>query len=208
MKNVYIFSGLGADKRTFKNIDFSGFDTTFIEWLTPTKNETLENYSLRLTKQIKTEKPILVGLSFGGIVATEVAKHIDTEKIILISSAQTKQEIPFYYQIAGLLKLHKLLPTRLLKYPNFLSYWFFGTNNKLDKQLLSNILQDTDPTFLKWAINKIVTWTNTTKHKNVKHIHGTADRILPMKFTKFDKKIIDGGHFMIVNKADELTKII
>ena len=101
MKKVFIFSGLGADKRVFQYMDFSGFDTTFINWLTPTKNEIIEDYALRLTDQIKTDRPILVGLSFGGIIATEVAKLIDTEKIVLIASAQTRKEIPFYFRLAG-----------------------------------------------------------------------------------------------------------
>ena len=208
MKKVYIFSGLGADRRVFQFINFSGLDTIFINWLTPTENETIEDYALRLTDQIKTDKPILVGLSFGGIIATEVAKLIDTEKIVLIASAQTRKEIPFYFRLAGELRLHRLLPTRLLKQPNFLSNWFFGTENQTDKKLLADILWDTDPIFLKWAIDKIVNWTNATRHKNIRQIHGTSDRILPIFFTKFDVKVSGGGHFMTVNKASELTRLI
>ncbi len=208
MKNIYIFSGLGADERVFKYLDFSGFNVTFIQWIIPINNETIENYAKRLTEQILTEQPILIGLSFGGIVATEVAKLIETEKIILIASAKTQQEIPFYYRFAGRLKIHRLLPTRLLKQPNFLANWFFGTKNKADRKLLSDILHDTDPTFLKWAIDKIVNWTNRVRQKNVHHIHGTADRILPFRFVQCDFKILGGGHFMTVNKADELTQTL
>lgn len=206
MKNIYIFSGLGADERVFRNLDFSGFDVTFIRWISPTNNETIENYAKRLTKQILTENPTLVGLSFGGIVATEVAKLIETEKIILIPSAKTQQEIPFYYRFAGRLKLHKLLPTRLLKYPNFLSYWIFGAESKSDRKMLADILHDTDPKFLKWSIDQIVNWTSQVRHSNLQHIHGTADRILPFCFVECNLKVFGGGHFMTVNKAKELTQ--
>jgi pimeloyl-ACP methyl ester carboxylesterase len=206
MKNIYIFSGLGADERVFKDLDFSGFDVTFIRWTIPKDNVTIENYAKRLIEQILTKRPTLVGLSFGGIIATEVAKLIETDKIILIASAKTRQEIPFYYRFAGQLKLHKLLPTRLLKQPNFLSNWFFGTENEADRKMLADILHDTDPTFLKWAIDKIVNWTNQVRHKNVQHIHGTADRILPFRFVECDLTVFGGGHFMTVNKADELTQ--
>jgi hypothetical protein len=137
-----------------------------------------------------------------------VAKQIDTEKVILIASAKTKNEIPFYYRFAGQLGLHKLLPTRLLKSSNFITNWFFGASSMSDKQLLKQILIDTDPTFLKWAIDKIARWPNQAQIKNIFHIHGTSDRILPLSFVSCDIKIKNGGHLMTLNKADELTNIL
>lgn len=208
MKNLYVFSGLGADKRVFNYLDFSKYNTTFIDWITPFEKETIEAYAKRLTAQITSEKPILIGLSFGGIIAIEVGKIIESEKIILIASAKNKTEIPFYYRFAGFLKLHKLIPTKLMKKSNFFSFWLFGIKNKENKNLLTEILKDTDENFLKWAIDKIVNWKNTTIPKNIKHIHGTADRILPIQFAKSDLQIIDGGHFMTIDKFEELNSVL
>ncbi|HLW32144.1 MAG TPA: alpha/beta hydrolase [Aequorivita sp.] len=207
-KELYIFSGLGADERVFQRLDFSGFSRTYIKWIVPQDTETIENYATRLLDQITTSKPILIGLSFGGLIAVEVAKQIDTEKVILISSAKTKYEIPFYYRLAGQLGLQKLLPTRLLKNSNFITNWFFGTSSSFDKKLLKQILIDTDPTFLKWAIDKVARWTNQTPTNNLFHIHGSGDRILPMSFIKSDAAVRSGGHLIALNKADELNKII
>lgn len=208
MKNVYIFSGLGADKRVFQKMDFSEYNATFVKWISPNKTENIENYVKKLTEQIKHEKPILIRLSFGGIIATEIAKIIETEKIILIASAKNKTEIPNYFRIAGKLNLHKLLPAKLMKMPNFFSFWFFGTENRNEKKILTEILKDTDEKFLKWAIDKIVTWKNEIEHKNIIHIHGTADRILPINFVNCQIKIENGGHFMTLNKAKELDEIV
>jgi pimeloyl-ACP methyl ester carboxylesterase len=207
-KELYIFSGLGADERVFQRLDFSGFSTTFIKWIVPQDKETIENYATRLLDQISTTKPILIGLSFGGLMAIEVAKQIDTERVILIASAKTKKEIPFYYRFAGQLRLHKLLPIRLLKKSNFITYWFFGTSSTFEKQLLKQILIDTDTTFLKWAIDKVARWTNQMQIQNIFHIHGTSDKILPFSFVKCNSKIKDGGHLMTLNKADELNQIL
>lgn len=207
-KELYIFSGLGADERVFQKIDFSNFSTTIIKWIIPLDKETIEYYATRLLDQITTTKPILIGLSFGELMAVEVAKQIETEKVILISSAKTKYEIPFYYRFAGQLGLHKLLPTKLLKSSNFITNWFFGTNSTFDKQLLKQILIDTDPTFLKWAIDKVTHWTNKTQTKNLFHIHGTSDRILPFKFVYSNSTIKNGGHLMTLNKAYELNNIL
>src|SRR6476661_9684487 len=139
-KQVYILSGLGADERVFQKLDLKDFDPIFIKWVEPCKSESLENYSTRIIQQIPTLNPTLIGLSFGGIVAVEIAKQIQTEKVILIASAKTKYEIPFYFRLAGQLKLNKILPTRVLKNSNFLTNWFFGTTSKFDSQLLKQIL--------------------------------------------------------------------
>ena len=208
MENLYIFSGLGADKRVFKYLDFSKYNTNFVDWILPFENESIEDYAKRLTTQITSEKPILIGLSFGGIMAVEVGKIIESKKIILIASAKNKSEIPFYYRLAGFLNLHKLIPPKLMKKSNFMSFWFFGIKSKENKNLLTEILKDTDETFLKWGIDKIANWKNTFNHKNLRHIHGTKDRILPIQFVKSDMKIVDGGHFMTIDKFEELNIVL
>jgi hypothetical protein len=127
----------------------------------------------------------------------------------LIASAKTKKEIPFYYRFAGQLGLHKLIPTGILKSPNFITNWLFGVNTSLDKLILKQILIDTDPAFLKWAIDKVACWKNQTLIKNIFHIHGTSDRILPLRYLiKCNTTIQNGGHLMTLNKSDELNKIV
>lgn len=207
-KEVYIFSGLGADERVFQRLDLSCFSVKFVNWLIPEKNDTIENYATKLLDQITTKKPILIGLSFGGIMAIEVSKQIEVEKVIIISSVKSKYEIPFYYRLAGKARLHKILPFQLLKKSNFVSNWFFGAKTTFDKQLLKKILGDTDIVFLKWAIDKIVRWSNITEIKSVYHIHGTNDNILPIFFINCNMIIRYGGHLMILNKAEEINPIL
>jgi hypothetical protein len=74
IKNLYLFSGLGADKRIFQRLDLSGYAVNYIEWILPLEGETIEQYASRLLCQITAPNPTLIGLSFGGIMAIEVAK--------------------------------------------------------------------------------------------------------------------------------------
>ncbi|TAE51179.1 MAG: hypothetical protein EAZ89_10595 [Bacteroidetes bacterium] len=142
------------------------------------------------------------------MMAMEVAKHMETEKVIVISSAKIYTEIPVYYRLAGRLRLHTLLPMRLLKSSNGITNWLFGAHSREEKQLLKQILLDTDPVFLKWAIDKIVRWTHSAPPRHTFHIHGTSDRILPLKYVACDVKIQNGGHLMILDKAEALTHIL
>lgn len=76
MSTIYIFSGLGVDERVFRYLDFSGMDVRFIHWIRPLPDESIKLYAQRLRQQIVTDKPILIGLSFGGIIAVEVGRLI------------------------------------------------------------------------------------------------------------------------------------
>ena len=208
MNKIYIFSGLGVDKRVFDKIDFGNLNPKFVDWIEPKKNESIENYCKRIYQEIKEENPILVGLSFGGIVAVEISKIIKTQNVILIASAKTKTELPLLYRIAGSLRITKLIPASILKQQNFLTNWFFGVNSNEDKILLGKILEDTNNKFLKWAINEIANWKNTSEPMNFIHIHGNNDKIIPIKNVKVNITIENGGHFMTVNKAKEIEHII
>src|SRR5690606_7861952 len=158
MKKVYIFSGLGVDKRVFQKIDFGNLDIEFIDWIEPQKDERIEHYAKRISKKINAENPILIGLSFGGIIAIEIAKTIAIDKLILIASAKTRKEIPTLYRILGKLNIHNFIPVPFLKSANCISNWFFGAQTPSDKILLQHILEETDNKFIYWAIDKVVTW--------------------------------------------------
>ncbi len=206
MKDLFLLSGLGADKRVFDFLDFGDHTLHHIEWISPIKNESLQQYASRLTQQIQSSNPILIGVSFGGIMAMEIGKIIKTEKIILISSARTKKDIPLSFKLTGRLKLHYTIPPSFIANNNPVTNWLFGAKTTSEKQLLSSILKDTDVYFSNWAIDKIVRWDNVNSLQNVTQIHGTHDKILPFKEAKF--VIERGEHLMIVNRADEVSRAI
>jgi pimeloyl-ACP methyl ester carboxylesterase len=207
-QELYLFSGLGADRRIFQRLDLSGYPVHYIEWIIPLEGEPIEHYASRLLNQITTPKPTLIGLSFGGIMAIEVAKLIETEKVILISSIKSGNEVPFYYRWMAYAGMHKHIPSGFFKNTNFVTNWLFGTVTPFDQQLLKEILSDTNPVFFKWALNQIVQWKNQTLPKNLVHIHGTGDRILPVRFSGYDILVENGGHFMTLNKSEEINRIL
>ncbi|MFN0200393.1 MAG: alpha/beta fold hydrolase [Bacteroidia bacterium] len=204
MKKVYCFTGLGADKRVLESLQLPDYDLIYIDWIPPLTGESISEYAQRLLPQISTQNPILMGLSFGGMMMMEVAKLIPTEKLISLASAKTKHEIPFYYRIFRWLPIYKWLPTKWLIHPNLITYWLFGAKSKEEKELLKAILHDTDGLFFLWAVEQILLWENATVPTNIFHIHGTSDHILPAYFAQTDVLIQGGGHFMTVNCAKEI----
>ena len=87
---VYFISGLGADERVFQFLDLSKIEHQFIQWNEPQKKESLSSYCKKLTEQIDLKQEIiLIGISFGGIIAQEISKIIECKKVIIISSVKT-----------------------------------------------------------------------------------------------------------------------
>jgi len=202
---IYGISGLGADKRVF---DFLSLDFEFvsIDWISPYKNESIKNYARRLSNIIDSKNDFcLIGVSFGGLVATEINKLLDPKITILISSVQTKNELRPVYRWFGKTKLLKLIPIFLLDPPRFIAKHLFGTKNH---KLLNEVLNDTDLNFTKWAINELTNWKNTTQQKNVLKINGTHDKLIPPRGNTKMELIDKGGHFMIVDRANDVSNII
>jgi pimeloyl-ACP methyl ester carboxylesterase len=208
--NVYFLSGLGADKRVFDKLKLDNrFAVHYIDWIPPKKKEPLHAYALRLIAQMDTTRPFqLVGLSFGGIMASEIAEIVRPEQIILISSTPTN--IPVSKFNRGLIKflLFSPLSTPILKSANSFTYKYFGADTPELKTLLKQILHDTDSKFLKWALTRMTDWNHPDKAENLFHIHGSDDRLIPLKIVKPDVIMEGGGHLMVYKEHEEISKIL
>ena len=201
---IYAISGLGADKRVFQYLTLN-HDLITIDWITPEENEPIEKYAERLSVVIDTtEEFALIGVSFGGLIAVEISKIIQPRITFLISSVETKDELPKMFRWIGKSVL-KYLPERFFDIPRKSAGFVFGTSNTV---LLHQILDDTDLSFAKWAINQLVNWKNTERLKSVMKISGSNDKIIPASGGENEILIQDGAHFMIVDRAAEISEWI
>jgi pimeloyl-ACP methyl ester carboxylesterase len=208
MKHIYCISGFGADERVFSKLDFGNNDVHFLSWLMPVLQETIESYAKRMAENIVHQKPILVGLSFGGIMATEIAKIIPTEKIIIISSIKTCRAFPLWMRLSGKLKLNHLIPMRSFKLIEPLENYNLGIENKDELELVQSYRKKVSQVYTNWAIDQILNWKNDWIPENIIHIHGSKDHVFPIKNVQADYVIAGGGHFMIMNRSNELNKIL
>lgn len=207
---IYFLSGLGANYSAFKYLTFpENVKPVFIDWLIPGANEPLRSYAQRIAEKINTAEPfVLVGLSFGGMLATEVMEYVQPQKTILISSAARRQELPFYYKLAGRLRLNKLFPAAVIKKGNRLINWIMGVSSIKDKDLVQEILAASNPEFSRWAINEIVNWKRTAAPEKIIRIHGNKDKVLPIINFTPGHLVKSGGHFMIATRAAEISAIL
>ena len=208
MKKVYFLPGLGADKRGFNFLDLSFCEPQFLQWLTPMPNETLPSYAERLFTLINDEEATIVGLSFGGMLATEMAKQHPKTKVIIISSAKTYREIPGYLRFWRRIPVYKVIVNERTKSSSHFALKILGAKGIEQKKLQHEILLSSNPAFTRWAMDAIVKWNNIVVPENVIHIHGTADRLLPYRYVKADFTIEGGEHVMIMDKAPEVSALL
>ncbi|MDW8274450.1 MAG: alpha/beta hydrolase [Chitinophagales bacterium] len=208
---IYLIPGVGADERIFSKLQLpEECEVVHLRWVAHKPGEDLKSYVKRLLPQIKQDTvPVLIGMSFGGIVAIELAKIIHPYKTIIISSIKSRQERPLKFSVMRRLPIHRFIPGHLVARVNFWWNWVLGDLTESDKKLIQDMIRDINIPFNEWAADKAITWTNEEVPSNVVHIHGTNDTIFPHIYIGSDAHLIKGGtHWMIVNRAKEISKII
>jgi pimeloyl-ACP methyl ester carboxylesterase len=211
---VYFMPGLAASPAIFEKIALpkEDFEVVLLEWEIPLDNETLADYAKRMTEKITHERPVLIGVSFGGILVQEMSRFIETRKTIIISSVKSNIEFPIKMKLAKTTKAYKLIPTNLLLNIESLAKFSFGDKVNQRLKLYEKFLSVRDKRYLDWAIEQIILWDRTEIDKNIIHIHGDADDVFPIKYIKECIIVKGGTHIMILNKYkwlnENLPKII
>ena len=206
---VYFISGIAADHRAFKHIRLpEGFETVFINWINPLKNESLGDYATRLSQVINTGEPFcLIGISLGGIIASEIATRCRPKATIIIGSVPVFSELPPYYGWVRRLRVHKLVPGALYKYAAIAKHYFTREAAE-DKKDIFRMVRATDSGFIRWGINAVLNWTNEQKPESFTHIHGTRDEVFPFSFTNPTHVIPRGDHMLVISHPEEINTII
>ena len=200
---VYFMPGMAANSKIFEyiNLDDQKFEVTHLSWIIPQKKESIEQYARRLAANVTKENCILIGVSFGGIMVQEMSRFIKVKKVIIISSVKHQSEFPTRMKWAKRTKLYKCIPTRLVSDVEFLSKYVFGETAIKRVELYKKYLSVSDKRYLDWAFEQIVNWKQRHEVENLVHIHGTNDKVFPVKYIKGEFiEIPKGTHVMIINK--------
>lgn len=210
MLNVYCIPGMGVNERLFRNLTLVDCAVHHIKWETPYNKEPLADYALRLSKQIDTSKPfVLIGVSFGGMCSVEISKKLKPLKTFIISSNKFHSELPLKIAFWRVLPIYRLFRDGFYKNAVMLAKRQFGVVTEEQKTNFRKMLDEAPPNYYNGAVHCIVDWRNETRPDHLIHIHGNSDRVLPLRKLKGCDHVIKGGtHFMIINKADEISAII
>jgi pimeloyl-ACP methyl ester carboxylesterase len=205
---IYLFPGQGADCRLFRNIIFP-FDTVHMELTVPRKKETLRQYSRDFIPRIDTARPfILVGVSLGGMICAELADTLEAEKIIVISSAKCRGELPGRYRFQKAVPLNKIIPKGMIKWGARILAPIVEPARKQEKDFFHSMIESKDPAYLKRTVDMVINWDKEDFDSRIIHIHGDKDHTLPYRNVKYDYLVENGTHMMVYIRGDEVSELI
>jgi len=200
--HVYLMPGMAASPKIFEYIKLpeNQFKVHYLEWIIPIEDESLSDYALRVSKFIKHENIVLLGVSFGGVLVQEISKFVKVSKLIIVSSVKSMHEIPKHMLLAKTTKAYKLVPTQLASNIDLFAKYAFGNVLTKKLELYKKYLSVNDSKYLSWAIKNMVCWNQERPNSQIIHIHGDNDAVFPIKNISNCILIKNGTHIMIINK--------
>jgi len=209
---LILIPGMGADGRIFR-AQRAVFPQLFVPtWLDPIRNETLVAYARRFAKAIDPRRPCFVGgASFGGVVALEMAAHLNTLGVFLIGSARSPSAMAWPVRaVRPLARLALALPFPLVSSMANMSLRSSGRRSSIATRGLLMQVADADATFLRWGTRAILSWqpSSTAGHVPIHQIHGEKDRVFPARLSQADVIIPGAGHLLSVTHGGEVNRFI
>lgn len=210
---LYCIPGMGTDQRIFQRLSplLNVQDITYLDYIEPLRvDEPISEYAKRLSEPMlaETKPPVLMGMSLGGVLATEISKFLEVRKLFLISTMKTIDGAPWYFRPLQFLPLHRLVPSALTRVSMGKLSYYFGVISKDGRDLLDQMIQDRSPEHLAWGRNTAVNWRNIAPPQDCIHIHGTKDHIFPYTKSNPTYTIQGGTHCMIFDNAAEIASIV
>ncbi|HLA86184.1 MAG TPA: alpha/beta hydrolase [Thermoguttaceae bacterium] len=192
--------GLGADWRMFDPQAGAFPGLVVPPWIATERGETLPHYAGRLAETIarRGDGPmVLGGVSLGGMIAYEMARHLKPDSLVLIATCRTREGLARYRPLAP---LARRLPDGAMRLAKWLSpaavRCLSGWPPEIQR-LGIDMFRRADSRFMRWALPALIDW-EPSEHPSLPifQIHGRLDRAIPAARVQADQMVEDGGHLI------------
>lgn len=209
MKTIYAIPALGTTGEIFKFLHLKNAKINVLPWPVLQKEDTMKSYAGKFLAQInQLEEFYLLGVSLGGMLCSEISLLAKPKKTIIISSCKCRNEIPEAVQLLKDFPLQNYLGEKLLREITINSRHILGFSESYlpeFKAMVNSMQKD----YFTNTINCVANWENAIcKRKDIIHLHGDADLLLPLNNIKPDYIIKGGTHSMVVNNANQISIIL
>lgn len=231
---LILLPGLGADFHLFMP-QLKAFEHSIVPaWIEPTElREPLRLYSARFTEHLRREGQLeppfaLVGFSFGGQVAMEMARYLLMRRsssedqislphgLVLISACRSRESVSRRFVRQA--RLGSLAPRPLVRPIARIIAPRFARSNRLDQQQtrwLREMARSFDPAMLRWGAGATIDWTLTADDARaiereipILQIHGENDTVIPDTLREADVTIAGAHHLLQWTNAEHVNERI
>ena len=151
------------------------------------------------------ELTIVSGVSFGGIVARELASSISAKACVLISSVRSPKELPPWFRMFRLLT-PQTAEIGMKTIGELSSYWPRRLRTPATWRLLK--LAGTSGAWHRWATAAVLNWKPCGEDNPIPvfQIHGDRDATFPIKYIDADYVVQGGGHVLPLTHGREVAE--
>jgi pimeloyl-ACP methyl ester carboxylesterase len=206
--DLYLIPGLGADHRLFGRLALPGHQVHHLDWPDLPEGSTLRDYAEVLAERVVVADPhALIGVSMGGMVAQEMAALTQPVRTIIISSWKGPREMPPPIRLLRGTHPERLLTAAFLRSSLPLMRWQMGADEPDDRTLFDAFMAGASIVQLRSQIAAVMGWDGPVAPvEGLVHIHGTADRLMPIRYVRDARRVKGGGHFMVYDRADDVAR--
>ncbi|MEM7660006.1 MAG: alpha/beta hydrolase [Bacteroidota bacterium] len=213
-RQLLFLPGLGYTQEIFGRLPQTRLpEARLLNWIDPHPNESRQAYARRWFQPYSNlqQAPLLIGHSFGGMMAQEIAAIFPIHRIILISNVRCREQLPLGLRLASPLRIYRLFTRGICI--KTVRFWgkVHDLRTQADQDLFKRMVGSYSNPLLQWSLKRLSEWTppplpNTTP---LHQIHGTNDKTLPIsRAFPPDQVIKDGSHIMLYQQAEELGRLI
>lgn len=210
---VYLIPGLGYNPRIFEQLALPGLEVEYVTWIDPLPKESVGDYAERMLSPMVdlSDDVVLIGHSMGGMVAQDFASRHAVSKVIIISSRQAGDRMPFFFKLLRWFRVDLIFSRQLCV--KTVRFWGkpHGFTSPALMDLFKDMMGQCSNTYLKWALYQVVRWKAPPlpPDLNVFQIHGTDDRTIPAKdIAQSDVMVQDGSHILVYKRPEEVAQAI
>ena len=208
----YFISGIASDYRAFLPQYEAIENAVYLPFPRHESKDTMNSYAQKFVPLINQNEPFnIIAHSMGGIITMELIKYVTPQKIILLSTVKSRDEMPAKLTHMKYTNAHKLLPGR-----GFIGFIQLGSLFKREvlkvpgmRRLAVSMAKSNDPSFLYWCVDAIIKWKGKEDYrKDIIHIHGTKDEMFPYRNISNAIPVEGGSHSMLLIQHKEVNHLL
>lgn len=205
---ILLLTGMTPDVRIFDRLAPRLTTASVVPWIEPRPRESIPDYAERLAASIADRDDVVIcGVSFGGIVARELALRLRARACVLVSSVRDERQLPPWFRLVRPFARFSV-ETALNGIGTAAGVWPKAIRTDSTSRLAK--LAGSAGAWHRWATAAVLRWRASPELNSVPtvQIHGDRDTTFPIRHVDADVVVAGGGHVLPLTHPDRIADIL